>query len=220
MKFQLKKELPLIAIVAIPFIYLYYVWDKLSDQVPLHWNLQGEVDRYGSKSELILIPFLLPFLIYVIFLVVPLIDPKGKIEKMGKKFYSLKFILTFSMSLLAVYIIYSAQSNHTANPNFITLGIGALFCVLGNYFKTIKPNYFIGIRTPWTLENEDVWKSTHQLAGKMWFIGGLLIIVLSLMLNSKFNMYAFITITIIISVIPIAYSYISFKKYKNIKQEN
>lgn len=86
MKFELKKELPLIMIIALPFIYLYMVWDKLGNKVPLHWNISGEVDGYGSKSELLLIPFLLPVLVYLIFLVIPLIDPKGKIEKMGGKY--------------------------------------------------------------------------------------------------------------------------------------
>ncbi|HIP35767.1 MAG TPA: DUF1648 domain-containing protein [Crocinitomix sp.] len=214
MKFELKKELPLMFIVALPFMYMYFIWNELADKVPLHWNYKGEVDRYGSKYELILIPFLLPFLIYVLFLIIPLIDPKGKIEKMGKKFYSLKFILTTGMSILAIYIIYSSKVEKIANPNMIILGVGALYLILGNYFKTIKPNYFIGIKTPWTLENETVWNETHKLSGKMWFVGGLLVIILALILNQKLLYQVFIGITIFITLVPIVYSYIRYKKYK------
>ncbi len=83
---------------------------------------------------------------------------------------------------------------------------------MGNFFKTIRPNYFIGIKTPWTLENETVWKETHLLAGKLWFVGGLLIILCSLIFNKSLGSTIFITITIIISVIPIVFSYLRFNK--------
>ena len=85
---------------------------------------------------------------------------------------------------------------------------------LGNYFKTIKPNYFIGIRTPWTLENEEVWKKTHLFGGKLWFIGGLLIFILSLIIPDNYSFYVLITVTVIISILPIIYSYLEFKKLK------
>jgi uncharacterized membrane protein len=215
MKFEFKKEIPLLTIVALPFVYLFSIWNKLGDKVPLHWNINGEVDGYGSKTELLLIPFLLPVLIYVIFLIVPLIDPKGQIKKMGKKYDSLRFILVLGMSALAIFIIYSSKTNELTNPNMIVLGIGVLFLILGNYFKTLKANYFIGIRTPWTLESEEVWKETHSLAGKFWFVGGLLIIIFSLILNHNTNIIAFFTVTIVITLIPVIYSYISFKKHKN-----
>ena len=89
---------------------------------------------------------------------------------MGNKLNYLRFALSLFMSAIAVFIIYSVQQSQS-KPTFIFILIGLLFTILGNYFKTIKPNYFIGIRTPWTLENEDVWKKTHLLGGKLWFVG-------------------------------------------------
>ncbi|HLV39232.1 SdpI family protein, partial [Xanthomarina sp.] len=157
---KLKKELPLIGIVLLPFIYLAYIWNQLPEKVPMHWNIKGDIDRYGDKIELLLIPFLLPVLVYVIFLVVPKIDPKKKLHKMGNKLQNLKVLMTIFMSVLALFIIYSAKNNTFTNPNYILLLIGVLYIILGNYFKTIKANYFIGIRTPWTLESETVWKET------------------------------------------------------------
>ncbi|MEZ2414528.1 SdpI family protein [Muriicola sp. E247] len=212
---NLKKELPILAIVLLPFIYLAYIWNELPSKVPMHWNIEGEIDRYGDKSELIIIPFLLPLLVYVIFLVVPKIDPKNKLNKMGNKLQSIKFFLTTFMSILALFIIYTAKNQTFTNPNYIVLLIGVLFIILGNYFKTIKPNYFIGIRTPWTLENENVWKETHKLGGKLWFIGGILIVVFSLILDKSLNFTIFIIITALITFIPIIYSYLKFKKVKS-----
>ncbi|GAA4962118.1 SdpI family protein [Algibacter aquimarinus] len=212
---NLKKEIPLIIIVLIPFFYLAYIWSGLPETVPTHWNYKGEIDGWGKKSSLILITFLLPALTYIIFTVVPFIDPKKKIKGMGNKFYNLKFLMTVFMSALAMFILYSVKEQSITNPAFIILAIGILYIILGNYMRTIKTNYFIGIRTPWTLENETVWKKTHALAGKLWFSGGLAIIISSLLTNKNFNGIFFITITIIISVIPLVYSYLEFKKLQN-----
>jgi uncharacterized membrane protein len=180
----------------------------------MHWNLQGEVDRYGDKSEMILIPFLLPFLVYIIFLIVPIIDPKDRLKNMGQKYQHLKIILTTFMSVLALFIIYSIKNQSLGNPNYIILLLGTLYIVLGNYFKTIKANYFIGIRTPWTLENETVWNETHKLGGKMWFIGGMIVVFSSLILGKQLNFILFFVVTLLITIIPVIYSYVKFKEYK------
>jgi len=212
MKFNLKNEFPLWLIVAIPFIYLAYVWKDLPEKVPMHWNIKGEIDRWGEKQELILIPVLLPLLVYIIFLLVPLIDPKRQITKMGSKYHNFKFILTLFMSVLALFIIYTAKEVSFSNPNYIFIFIGLLFAVMGNFFKTIRPNYFIGIKTPWTLENETVWKETHQLAGKMWFVGGILIILCCLIFDKTLASIIFISVTLIITIIPVVFSYLRFNK--------
>ncbi|MEC3964768.1 SdpI family protein [Flagellimonas halotolerans] len=212
---KLKKELPLIGIVLLPFLYLTYVWKQLPSEVPLHWNIKGEVDRYGDRSELILIPILTSLLIYVIFLAAPYIDPKKQIQKMGKKYDTLKWIITTFMSVLALFIIYTAKNQSIANPNYILLLCGILFIIFGNYFKTIKANYFIGIRTPWTLENESVWKETHKLGGKIWFAGGLLVILSSLIFNEQTNFIIFMTIIAVMVLVPVVYSYLLFRKQKD-----
>ena len=215
-----KKEIPLIVIILLPFMYLAYIWNKLPDKVPMHWNSRGEIDRYGEKIELIIIPILLPLLVYIIFLVVPKIDPKNKLNKMGNKLESLKFLMTTFMSILALFILYSAKNESFANSNYIILLVGVLYIILGNYFKTIKANYFIGIRTPWTLENETVWKETHKLGGKIWFIGGIMVVLASLLFDMQTTTTILLIITAIITIIPIVYSYIIFKKEKKITKHS
>ena len=130
MKLNLQKELPLIAIVLAPFIYLAFIWKNLPDSVPIHWDIQGDIDRYGDKSELILIPILLPLLIYVIFTIVPLIDPKGKIQQMVNKYFMLKTAMTVFMSILASIIIYAVKNESLYNPKYIILLIGVLLMTL------------------------------------------------------------------------------------------
>ena len=210
---KFKKEIPFIAVALLPFVYLAYIWNRLPEKVPMHWNGAGEIDRYGDKKELLVMLFMLVGITYFVFLIIPSIDPKQKLQNMGNKLNNLRMILTLFMSGLAVFILYSVQQK-TSNPSFVLAIIGLLFAFLGNYFKTIKPNYFIGIRTPWTLENEEVWKKTHLMGGKLWFVGGLLM-ALTFVLPNKIQFYTFIGIVTVISIVPIVYSYLEFKKIKN-----
>ncbi len=214
MKTNIKKELLIIAIVLLPFIYLAFLWNTLPEKVPVHWNIQGEIDRWGSKAELLLIPILLPLLIYIIMLVVPLIDPKKRIAQMGGKYYQLKFVLVLFMSGLAILLLYLVKNQSLMSPQILFIFIGLLYAVLGNYLQSVKPNYFIGIRTPWTLESETVWKKTHKLGGKLFLAGGIGIVVLCIIISNHAELVfgIFITITAIISLIPVLYSYFSYKK--------
>ncbi|WP_333809371.1 SdpI family protein [Flavobacterium sp.] len=210
---KFKKEIPFIAVALLPFVYLAYIWNELPKEVPMHWNASGEIDRWGDKSELFMMLFMLTGITYFVFLIIPYIDPKQKLQNMGNKLNNLRLILGLFMSALAIYILYSVQQK-TSNPVLIFPLIGLLFAFLGNYFKTIKPNYFIGIRTPWTLENEEVWKKTHLMGGKLWFVGGLLM-ALTFVLPNEIQLYTFLGITIVISIVPVVYSYLEFKKIKN-----
>jgi uncharacterized membrane protein len=214
MKLTLKKELPLIGVVLAPFVYLAIIWNTLPEKVPTHWNYKGEVDQWGDKYSLIALLFLLPVLTYVLMLVIPKIDSKKKIEQMGGKYYQLKFILVLFMSTLAFIILHISVNQSTSSPNLIFIPIGILFIALGNYFKVIQPNYFIGIRTPWTLESKEVWKLTHTLAGKLWIAGGLIIVLSSLTIAKSIFIYVFIVAIAILTLVPVIYSYIKFKELK------
>lgn len=92
------------------------------------------------------------------------------------------------MSVLALFLLYSVKTQFF-NSNYIILLLGVFYMIFGNYFKTIKANYFLGIRTPWNLENEIVWKETHKFGGKMWLVGGILIVMSSLIFKHSTQFY-------------------------------
>jgi uncharacterized membrane protein len=216
---NLKKELPIIGLVILPFIYLAHLWHCLPAKVPIHWNYKGEIDNWGTKYALIGIVFLLPVFTYFLLLLIPRIDPKKRVELMGGKYHQLKFVLVAFMSVLSLFIIHSSNSQTLSSPSLVLALSGLLFMALGNYFKVIKQNYFLGIKTPWTLENEEVWKLTHIYAAKLWVAGGLLIVIFSLTLQENINFYIFMSITAIITILPIVYSYLKFRELKIIKKE-
>lgn len=212
MKLTLRKELPIIGIILVPFIYLAFLWNSLPAKVPTHWNYKGEIDRWGDKYSLIGLLFILPVLTYLLLLIIPKIDPKKRIDLMGGKYYQIKFVLVLIMSLLSMFIIHLTKNESISNPNLIFALMGILIVVMGNYFKVIQPNYFLGIRTPWTLENKEVWKATHTFASKLWFTGGLLIIIGGIFLPDEFFLVVFLSIIGLIVIVPMVYSYFKFKE--------
>ena len=214
MKQLLQREWSYLLLILLPSLYLAYIWGSLPDEVPMHWNIEGQVDSYGSKTELAVFCLLLPIVSYLIMLAIPYMDPKDKIKHMGRKFSQIKTLLVAFMSAISLFVIYSSYSKSFERIEFLLVLIGIFYIIMGNYFKTIRPNYFMGIRTPWTLENEEVWKDTHTLAGKLWLGGGILVVLGSLLSQGSLTFYFFVSITLLITLIPAVYSYIIFKKLK------
>ncbi|MBM7854330.1 putative membrane protein [Desulfohalotomaculum tongense] len=150
-------------------------YPALPDQVPSHWNIRGEVDGYSHKSVVALVMPLLPLVIYVLMTVMPQIDPqKYNYSKFGSSYAKIRTILVLIMMGVTLLPLLSALG-YSINIGLLTrIFIPVLFIALGNYMGKIRPNYFIGIRVPWTLASEEVWIKTHRLAGKLMVIGGLI----------------------------------------------
>lgn len=209
---NLTREIILWAIVLIPLVYLALVWDRLPEQVAVHFNLQGEADGWASKSSLILIVLGTTALLNLIMLALPHIDPKRKLTQMGSKYHQLRFILVVFMAALSVFLIHHALNPDIARQNIHFLLIGGLFIALGNYFQAVKPNYFIGIRTPWTLESEQVWRRTHRLGGILWIVGGILLIALALLPEWGMQQALYITVIALTVLIPVVYSFMIYRQ--------
>jgi uncharacterized membrane protein len=204
----------------IPGAYLGFIWNDLPEKVPMHYNLKGEVDRYGNKSELLILIAVVTFInigVYFLLANINKIDPKKKYrEENLPRMRSLAFTISIFLSAIACFILYSSMhSGMKFNPKFIVVGIGLLFTVIGNYFYTIKPNYFAGLRTPWALENEENWRLTHKLGGKLWFAGGIVLAIVGLFLNNTALFIVLMATILIMVVIPIVYSYRLYVKQKN-----
>ena len=161
------KELILWILIVIPFIYLAMVWKNLPAQVPTHFDLAGNPNDWSEKTSLPALIGAMGIGSYLLMLFIPYFDPKKKIEQMGEKYYSLRLLMTLFMSALSFYLLYVSNKGEI-NPNLLIAMIGAFYVVLGNYLQSVKPNYFIGIRTPWTLENEETWRKTAKWPQRRW----------------------------------------------------
>ena len=209
------KEVVFIILIAIPFMYLAFLWEDLPDKIAIHFDFEGNPDNWTTKNLIIYLLLALGIGTYLLMLFIPKFDPKKKIEQMGGKYYSLRLLMTFFMTIISIYILYSGNGDKV-NPSFLIAITGSFDMVFGNYLQTVKPNYFIGIRTPWALENEQTWKKTHRLAGRMWMLAGLVILIISFIIKNNYVLgILFASITFIIVIVPIIYSYTEFKKLKS-----
>jgi uncharacterized membrane protein len=131
---------------------------------------------------------------------------------MDKKHHQLKFNLLLFMGVLTCYFIYAASIEKSIEFKLIYIGVGALISIIGIYMPHLKPNNFIGIRTPWTLESDEVWKATHLLTGKIWVISGIILALIALGIEKKYFFTVFMGLILVITLIPMLYSYLKFKE--------
>lgn len=211
------KRIAWLVIIA-PVVYLAIIWNTVPETIAMHFNLKGNVDRYGSKNELIIMVLILTLLNMVIYLLLPevyRIDPKRYAAENKSRLYRIAFAVSVFIAAIVCLIIYSSiHENIKFGLRFILAGVGLLLAIVGNYMYNIKPNYFAGIRLPWTLNNDENWKKTHLLGGKLLFGGGLLIAVICLFTSFLLSMISLFTILILVTLITCIYSYRLYKKLK------
>jgi uncharacterized membrane protein len=152
--------------------------------------------------------------IYVLLLILPKIAArKQELEAMGAKYTRLRFVFQFFVATLSIVIILMSSDPAPANPTVLLGGCLILFMLLfGNYVGSIRPNYFIGIRTPWTLQSDEVWKKTHRLAGRLLMGSALLGMVLLLLLPASWGMLGVVALLMGALLIPVFYSFFLFRK--------
>ena len=181
---------------------------SLPDRIPTHWNIEGEIDGWGGRATALWLP-LAGLGLNLLFALLPKIDPRRENYARFSGAYN-TFRLVFAlfwmgMVLLTLYSAYRPGALEAGR--LIPAAVGLLFCVLGNYMPKFKPNYFVGIRTPWTLASETVWRRTHRLGGILWFFGGLAYLVCSLLLDPRTAFPLTMGLLVLIGVLPCAASY-------------
>tara|TARA_R110002124_G_scaffold149259_5_gene315351 strand:- start:1472 stop:2143 length:672 start_codon:yes stop_codon:yes gene_type:complete len=219
-KNTLKKEWYVLLILIAPFVASFILWNDIPDIVPTHFNAAGEADDYGPKW---INAFLLPciaVITYFFLLIIPAIDPKKRKDNAQKPIAAIRIVI--SLFLVGVYALVMMKTFNmdTDIGQFVFIGVGILIIVTGNYMNSIKPNYFIGIRTPWTLENPEVWKKTHRFASKLWIIGGLFIMASAFISALKGSLFIIVGSVIVLAVIPLIYSYIIFNKLQQLNEDS
>jgi uncharacterized membrane protein len=215
MKNRKKFLIPLIPLTIISLILVGYLYPKIPSQIPSHWNSNGQVDGYQPKVFIWLIA-LSPFLIGVAFTYVPEMDPRKENYEKNKTAYSVLTIGITTVFYLAFLLVLFSSIGFKLNAGFF-IGplVGFLFVFLGNFTPQIRFNYMFGIRTPWTLANENVWHRTHRFAGYVFVTVGF-IIILRIIMMAIFNVNQVIlnvltTVIILVGLfLVILYSYLCF----------
>jgi uncharacterized membrane protein len=215
-KRSLKTEWFPILLLLIAIGFSVWSYKLLPEMVATHWNIQGQVDAWGSKKfNNLFFPGLL-IAMYFLFNIIPNFDPKK--ERYAE--FANVYLMMRNAILCVLTIVFGStilfNLGYPLNISAIVGGvIGILFLLIGNYFGKLKLNYFVGFRTPWTLSSENVWNKTHRVGGKAFIILGLIIAISPWLKPITALIAMSIGFALIIGVG--VYSYVLFKKEKTSK---
>ncbi len=177
--------------------------------IAIHWDANGMADTYAPRYVLFLLPMMIPLFDWLL-LGCRKLDPKrANYAKFADSFDTLRFLI--AMIMFCTYLMTAAeawQSGMLQIQRISLLLLGTMVCVCGNIMPRFRPNYFIGIRNPWTLHNEQVWCSTHRISGWLWFFGGIMICLSACLSN---GIPFLILIILLIIALPNLYAYYSYK---------
>ena len=194
-------------VILIPIVVGCMLWNKLPDTIPTHFGMDGTPNGWSSKPFTVFgLPILILFL-HLLCLGATSLDPKY--YNMSDKLYGLVVWICPIVSLLVVISCYGSALGIEVNiSRYIMIGCGIIFMVVGNYLPKCKQNYTMGIKLPWTLDDEENWNHTHRFAGFLWVVGGV-----AIMVNAFLEWtWLFLVIVFLMVIIPTVYSYLYYRK--------
>lgn len=221
MKIDWRREAIPLSAMAVIFLIAFLAYPQMPDPMPTHWNAAGVPDGYGSRLVGVFLVPITTLGIYLLFLVLPKIDPRrANYDRFADtyRFFRTLFIL-FMLFVLVITLAAVYRPGYRLNSSLMYVGTGFLFAALGNYLPRVRSNWFVGIRTPWTLSSEEVWQATHRLGGQVMVVAGILV-VLSVLVWPDGSLVILMAGALAMSVIPIAYSYILYRRLKSGREEN
>ena len=191
-----------------------FLYDRLPEQVPIHWNAAGEADGFVAKEHSFLTFYLIPLAMLGVAgltLLLPWLSPKHfEIDRFRGTYGYIMFLVTALLGYLHLAVLLGSAWGSPLDVTRLVLGGIFLFlALLGNVLGKVRRNFYVGVRTPWTLASDAVWEATHRLAAWLMVAGGLLGFV-ALLLGVPF-WWCFILLMVFV-LIPVPYSLILYKR--------
>ena len=208
MSTRMANIISLIGIVVLA-VYAAWMYPKLPDPMPTHWNAAGQVDDYSSKAWGTAIIGLMPIFTFLLFKLIPVISPRGfRTESFTGTLNILMTAMVFFSAIVGIAAIRGAYDESIDISTFIFVAVGMLFMVIGNFLGKVRKNFFLGIRTPWTLASDEVWAKTHRLGGWCFVIAGVIMILMAFIgPTMSWVIYAIVAI----ALVPVVYSYFAYR---------
>jgi len=203
----MRKWLPA-SLIAGALVFSVAVYSRLPEDVPMHWDISGEPDRFGSRLEGAFLVPLIMLVIYVLMQWYPSRDPRAaNIEKFRAAYDSVVAATVALLAGLHVMALGSALGWRINMTTVVLAGAGVLFVLLGNLMPLARSNFIFGIRTPWTLSSEQVWTRSHRIGGYAMVAAGLITLV-GAFIGGTLGPSIALTSLVLAGIIPIVYSYL------------
>lgn len=191
----------------LPILVGLLLWDKLPEQVPFHWSINGEVDAWTNKTQAV---FFMPCLMlgmHWVCILASFVDPKS--ANYNQKSFLLVLWICPAITLLISSLMYAKSLGYDLDVNVIMpLLLGAMFLIIGNLLPKMRQSYTLGIKLPWTLHNEENWNKTHRFSGKVWVTGAIVILATAFL----GSFWILLGVLIVMVALPTIYSYCLHRK--------
>ncbi len=212
MRVRWQSELPQWLVLAAMFIAAGVLWPSTPARVPVHWNAAGEVDGYGGRLEGLLLMPLITLGIYVLLLFLPRIDPgRANYAQFSRVYLIVRYIVVIMMGAFYAFTVLVIRGV-SLDITRIFIGIMAVvFIVLGNLLGKLRPNWFVGVRTPWTLSSKRSWVRTHRLAGWLFALVGLILLGLAIAGIGAALIWVMMALLGVMTTALVIYSYVEWR---------
>ena len=204
----------IISIVGILVLGAYIAWlyPALPDPMPTHWNAAGEVDDYTAKAIGAPLLVAIPAFIFGIFKLIPVMSPRGfRTESFTG---TLNIIMTASVvfgCVIGVGVIRASRDASIDISSFVFVAVGLLLMVMGNFLGKVRKNFFLGIRTPWTLASDEVWAKTHRLGGWCFVVAGIFMALMGVIMPPSAMPWV-VAVIVAMAFVPVVYSFIAYRR--------
>ncbi|KGI77611.1 SdpI family protein [Oleiagrimonas soli] len=195
----------------------FWLWPQLPARVPSHWNLEGQVDGTMPRFWAALFPMLSVAVVALLSVLLAAVSPnRFRVGSFAPVYFGLMLVLQGFVLVLGICMLLVGAGYPLPMPKVAMLGLGALFMILGNYMGKLRRNFFIGIRTPWTIASEATWERTHRLGGWLFVLLGAVVLIGTLL--GMPHVLAFILI-VTVALFPALYSYVIYRRVEGPPQD-
>jgi len=202
-----------LVIAAVAVAVSIWAYPRLPPTVATHWDLRGAPDGFSSRLLAVSIVPVVLLVMTGLYNVLPKLDPRGEnYAKFLSTYWLIGNAVIVFVLVAHAMIIASALGYSVRIDRLMPLGFGLLFIFLGNYITRVEPNWFVGIRTPWTLSSDTVWRKTHRTGGWLMVLGGFVLAVGAFILPHGAFLPLLVTTIVIVALIPIVQSYVLWKR--------
>ena len=198
-------------LVAAMWAFALAVYPRLPGRIPIHWDLHGEPNGWGGPAAAFLLPGIATATL-LLMAVLPRIDPRGENwRKFGGEVRLIVGMIVLFLAWIEAVTLGAALGWNVDTARAALGGVGVMLAVIGNYLPRIRSNWFIGIRTPWTLASDRVWRDTHRVGGRAFVAGGVAM-VLAGFIPSPLATALATAVVLVATAIPIVYSYLAWRR--------
>lgn len=212
MKTNWKAEFPILAVLAAMWGIAAWAWDRIPGHIPVHFGANGAVDRFGGRSEGLLVLPAVASVAYALLLVWPSLDPRKERFAQFARPYAIVRLTVFTLFLVIHVAAVAIALGREINIGVvISAAEGLAIVLLGNYLPKIQPNWIVGVRTPWTLSSDVSWRQTHRLAGPLCVASGVLTLI-TVLVRPEDATYVMLASLLLTALICAVYSYLIWRR--------